>query len=110
MPKIKKYYKESTTLNVIPIVNQEECTKTYENIHPITDNMICVGNKERRKMICRCDNGGPLMCICPGHNMRLTGMVSWSQGCADPNYPGVYSRVSAVREWIEQKTGISYQE
>ena len=36
-------------------------------------------------------------------NVRSTivGVTSFGQGCGDPNYPGVYARVTEVRSWIK---------
>jgi len=44
---------------------------------------------------CQGDSGGPLVV-----NTKLVGVVSFGGDCADPNYPGVYARVSAFEPWI----------
>ena len=46
------------------------------------------------------DSGGPLIDL--NKNM-LVGVVSWGSGCASLNAPGVYARVSAAVEWMEQQ-------
>ncbi|XP_033237038.1 trypsin-1 [Drosophila pseudoobscura] len=79
----------------VPTVSQTECTKAYGSFGTITDRMLCAGLQQGGKDACQGDSGGPLAA-----NGTLWGVVSWGYGCARPDYPGVYSRVSAVRDWI----------
>jgi trypsin len=37
---------------------------------------------------------------------KLVGVVSWGADCAKPGFPGVYSRISSVRDWIKENSGI----
>ncbi|XP_055907479.1 trypsin-1-like [Eupeodes corollae] len=79
----------------VPKTNQEKCNSSYARYGGVTDRMLCAGLEKGGKDACQGDSGGPLM-----EGDVLVGVVSWGYGCAVPNYPGVYSRVSSVREWI----------
>lgn len=78
----------------------------YSGNITITDNVICAEGGSRNDS-CTGDSGGPL--IIKGENASadiLVGVVSWGYGCAEDVsviLPGVYSRVSTVKSWIEEQ-------
>ncbi|BBB00706.1 putative serine protease [Actinacidiphila reveromycinica] len=57
--------------------------------------MMCAGEEQGGRDACQGDSGGPL--VVAG---RLVGLVSWGNGCALADYPGVYTRVSAMEALI----------
>nr|XP_049705930.1 vitellin-degrading protease-like [Helicoverpa armigera] len=80
----------------VPKVNEQQCNAAYQPVYTITNNMLCAGTSEGGKDACQGDSGGPLV-----HNNKLAGIVSWGLGCARPDYPGVYAKVSALRTWLD---------
>jgi secreted trypsin-like serine protease len=38
--------------------------------------------------------------------MEQVGIVSWGLGCGTMEFPGVYTKISEVRGWIEKVTSI----
>lgn len=82
----------------LPIVSNTDCHAAYGN--EITDNMICAGLFQGGKDSCSGDSGGPLLVSVSG-KIKQVGIVSFGSGCAEPNYYGVYARVSSFASFIE---------
>ena len=85
---------------VVPIVSNADCDNSYGGI---TDNMLCAGLSQGGKDSCQGDSGGPLV-VADGANWQQAGIVSFGIGCALPDYPGVYTRVSRYVDWIRSYT------
>lgn len=68
----------------------------------ITQAMLCAGVAEGGKDSCQGDSGGPLVIKNAKNQWVQVGVVSWGDGCGDAGLFGVYSRVSAARQWIAE--------
>ena len=69
----------------------------------LDETMICAGDLiDGGEDACQGDSGGPLA-VRNAANTKwlLIGATSWGYGCADVNYPGVWSKVSYVLDWID---------
>lgn len=106
-------------------MGNSQCKSSYGD-SAITDNMICAGLLAGGKDSCQViicyislllsadssslliwknvllfqgDSGGPMVSK-QGNRWIQSGVVSFGEGCAEPNFPGVYTRVSQYESWI----------
>jgi len=90
----------------VPAISTNDCNNNNAYGGRITDKMLCAGFPATGgKDSCQGDSGGPLVQRreqADGTFIDTTvGVVSWGEGCAKKNKPGVYSRVSARSTWIK---------
>ncbi|XP_060656722.1 trypsin eta [Drosophila nasuta] len=81
----------------VSLVDNAECQAPY-TWRPITDGMLCAAVPGGGKDACQGDSGGPLVV-----DNQLLGIVSWGEGCARPDYPGVYAAVPHYQSWIDEQ-------
>ena len=81
----------------IGYVPQATCAANY-GPGQIFPSMMCAADPGKDS--CQGDSGGPLYDTA---NKVLVGVVSWGIGCADPKYPGIYSRIADQWTWIKTK-------
>ncbi|XP_073915085.1 brain-specific serine protease 4 isoform X1 [Castor canadensis] len=88
----------------VPIIDSETCSHLYWRAvgqQAITEDMLCAGYLEGERDACLGDSGGPLMCKVES-SWVLAGIISWGEGCAQRNRPGVYTSLLSHRTWVQR--------
>ncbi|CAG0891231.1 unnamed protein product [Cyprideis torosa] len=80
---------------LLPIWNNGDCDKAY--FQKIEDTFMCAGYATGGKDACQGDSGGPLVYNDNGRAVQI-GIVSFGNKCAEPGYPGVYTRLTNCQE------------
>ena len=88
----------------VPIVGDAGCALDYGRSFNAST-MVCAGFPGGGVDTCFGDSGGPMQAAIGGGVFRLVGITSWGAGCAQPDAPGVYTRVAegAFRSAIASK-------
>jgi len=80
----------------VDTVGKAQCESDY-GTGIFSDFMLCAAAPGRDS--CQGDSGGPIFDL--SDPPKQVGVVSWGYGCADPNYPGVYARISGDYTWLQ---------
>uniref|UniRef100_A0A3B3XWI8 Suppression of tumorigenicity 14b n=1 Tax=Poecilia mexicana TaxID=48701 RepID=A0A3B3XWI8_9TELE len=88
----------------VRIINSTVCRTLLRD--PLSDQMLCAGVLAGGVDACQGDSGGPLAVTNPSGRVFVAGVVSWGEGCALRNKPGVYTRVTRFRLWIRDQMGV----
>jgi secreted trypsin-like serine protease len=86
---------DSLRAATVPIVADSACgAGSVYGAEFDQETMVCAGYLEGGVDTCNGDSGGPLESPLEGGGYRLAGITSWGFGCAEPNAPGVYTRIA----------------
>ncbi|WP_433298369.1 serine protease [Actinoplanes sp. CA-030573] len=79
----------------VPFVSDTTCNSpSMYNGEIIATDEICAGYTSGGVDTCQGDSGGPMFRADASGAWVQVGIVSWGDGCARPNKPGVYTQVS----------------
>jgi hypothetical protein len=79
----------------IQTMSNAACEGYYPS-YTIVDTELCAADFTNDRDACFGDSGGPLV-----YGSTLVGIVSWGDGCAVDGAPGVYTRVSSFKPWVD---------
>lgn len=83
----------------------DACKAVYASVNPpwpVSDQIMFCASAPGRDT-CQGDSGGPIVRQRADGTWRAAGIVSFGASCALEKYPGVYTRISAFRQWISQR-------
>jgi len=90
----------------VPIVSNDKCKSMFLRAgrhEVIPEIFMCAGYDLGGRDSCQGDSGGPLVVKGKDGRWFLGGIISWGIGCAEPNLPGVCTRISKFTDWILSK-------
>jgi secreted trypsin-like serine protease len=90
----------------VPIVSNPQASALYGQTitaDQLAAGFVGVGGKDS----CQGDSGGPIT-VSFGGVTKLAGAVSWGNGCARANFPGLYARASSFETYLTQRANSAF--
>lgn len=96
----------------VRVTSTDLCNRNYSKLEidwlKIDEHFLCASDPQGKKDACQGDSGGPLMWNnqqgllehITSEKWYQLGLVSFGHGCANRQYPGVYTRISYYMPWI----------
>jgi secreted trypsin-like serine protease len=79
----------------VPLIADDVCSSLLNPFASfLPDTMLCAGVLAGGVDTCQGDSGGPLVVADEAGRDLQIGVTSWGLGCARPNLPGVYTRLT----------------
>jgi len=94
---------EELQVATVALISDKTCRKPqYHGLTHFSKSMMCAGRLGVGGVdSCKGDSGGPLVKQID-EKWTVLGVISWGHGCAQPNKPGVYTRVARFEKWISE--------
>ncbi|XP_054169324.1 clotting factor G beta subunit-like [Oppia nitens] len=95
----------------VNIIDNKDCHRNYTQLNGLQNGfpnginhlLMCAGIIGGGKDSCQGDSGGPLAMAIDDQWYEM-GIVSFGYKCAEPGFPGIYTRVKHHMDWIQQNT------
>ncbi|MBX3226919.1 MAG: serine protease [Labilithrix sp.] len=87
----------------VPLIGNAECASMNIAGATLGEKMLCAGFPNGGRDACQGDSGGPLFMPVGGTPVQV-GIVSFGEGCARANAPGIYTQIAGYYDWINQNT------
>lgn len=93
----------------LKVTPKATCQSAFDRFKvTISETQLCAGFALGGKDACQGDSGGPLMIPDPDTAKWYSiGVVSVGFKCAEPGFPGIYSRTTAYLDWIKKNAQIN---
>ncbi len=85
----------------VPIVSNAIANRPESYGGIISDTMLAAGFATGGRDSCQGDSGGPLVVRDGQGGYVQAGIVSFGQGCAEPDKYGIYTRVASYYDWVD---------